>query len=70
MRTSSKPREALSEQLRRAIRADGASLYALAEETGVSRSVLSRFVAGKRTITIETADRLAAALKLRLVAGR
>jgi plasmid maintenance system antidote protein VapI len=32
--------------------------------------VLSRFLAGRRTITRETADRLAAVLKLRLIAGR
>jgi plasmid maintenance system antidote protein VapI len=58
--------ETLSDQLRRAIRAQAPSLYRLAEETGVDRSVLSRFVAGTRTITFETADRLAVVLKLRL----
>jgi hypothetical protein len=31
---------------------------------------LSRFLAGKRTITLETADRLARVLKLWLTAGR
>jgi plasmid maintenance system antidote protein VapI len=46
------------------------SVYELARDASVDRSVLSRFLAGKRTITLETADRLAAVLKLRLIAGR
>jgi transcriptional regulator with XRE-family HTH domain len=60
----------LSEQLRELIEAAGPSVYELARDAGVDRSVLSRFLAGKRTITLETADRLAAVLKLRLIAGR
>jgi transcriptional regulator with XRE-family HTH domain len=65
-----KPPESLSDQLRELARDARPSLYELAREAGVDRSVLSRFVAGKRTITLETADRLAAILKLRLIAGR
>ena len=65
-----KPITSLSEQLRERIAAAGPSVYELARDAGVDRSVLSRFLAGKRTITLETADRLAAVLKLRLVAGR
>jgi transcriptional regulator with XRE-family HTH domain len=60
----------LSEQLRELIGAAGPSAYELARDAGVDRSVLSRFLTGKRTITLETADRLAAVLKLRLIAGR
>lgn len=60
----------LSEQLRELIAAAGLSAYELARDAGVDRSVLSRFLADKRTITLETADRLAAVLKLRLIAGR
>lgn len=62
--------ESLSDQLRRIIKADAPSLYRLAAEADVDRSVLSRFVAGKRTITLETANRLAAVLRIRLTAGR
>lgn len=62
--------ESLSDQLRRVIKADAPSLYRLAAESDIDRSVLSRFVAGKRTITLETADRLAAVLRIRLTAGR
>jgi plasmid maintenance system antidote protein VapI len=61
--------ESLSDQLRRLIKAEG-SLYRLAEEADIDRSILSRFVAGKRGLTTETIDRLAAVLKLRIVAGR
>jgi transcriptional regulator with XRE-family HTH domain len=60
----------LSDQLRELIAAAGPSAYELARDAGVDRSVLSRFLAGKRTITLETADRLAAVLKLRLIVGR
>ena len=60
----------LSDQLRERIAAADPSAYELARDAGVDRSVLSRFLAGKRTITLETADRLAAVLKLRLIAGR
>jgi plasmid maintenance system antidote protein VapI len=52
------------------VRAAGPSVYELAPDAGVDRSVLSRFFAGKRSITPETADRRAAVLKLRLIAGR
>jgi transcriptional regulator with XRE-family HTH domain len=62
--------QSLSEQLRELIAAAGPSVYELARNAGVDRSVLSRFLAGKRTITLETADRLAAVLKIRIVAGR
>lgn len=59
-------RESLSDQLRRLIKAEG-SLYRLAEEADVDRSVLSRFVAGKRGLTTGTLDRLAAVMRLRIV---
>jgi Helix-turn-helix len=55
------------------VRIDGKDYYLGphgSEEAGVDRSVLSRFVAGKRSITLETADRLAAVLRPRIVAGR
>jgi plasmid maintenance system antidote protein VapI len=65
-----KPPASLSDQLRELITAAASSTYELARDAGVDRSVLSRFLAGKRTITLETADRLAKVLKLRLVECR
>ena len=58
--------QSLSDQLRERIAAASPSAYELARDAGVDRPVLSRFLAGKRTITLETADRLARVLKLRL----
>ena len=42
------------------------SVYELGAAAAVDRSVLSRFLSGKRTITLDTADRLAEVLKLRI----
>jgi ribosome-binding protein aMBF1 (putative translation factor) len=62
--------KAFSEQLREIIQAaieDGyGSAYELAQAAGVDRSVLSRFAAGKRTMNLDTVDRLAELLKLRI----
>ena len=61
--------QSLSDQLRELIAAADPSAYELARNAGVDRSVLSRFLAGKRTITLETAERLAVVFKLRIIAG-
>jgi transcriptional regulator with XRE-family HTH domain len=70
MARRSKAPESLSDQLRALIQDARPSVSELAQLAGVDRSVLSRFLAGRRTITLETADRIAAVLKLRLAAGR
>jgi plasmid maintenance system antidote protein VapI len=60
----------LSASLRYALRheviTNRRTAYELAEAAGVDRSVLSRFMSEKRTITLETADRLAGMLGLSL----
>ncbi len=56
----------LSDQLRAAIRGSGLSLYGLAKLCGVDHGQLSRFLRGERSITLETADRIAEELGLRL----
>ena len=61
--------QTVSDTLRRHIERDGRSQYALAEETGVNRGVLSRFVRGERDIGMATADRLCRALGLKLTKG-
>jgi hypothetical protein len=43
-----------------------ASLGDLARDSGVDRSVLSRFIRGERGMKLETADQLAALFRLRL----
>ena len=60
----------LSEQLRAAIAESGQSLQQLAQESGVDVAALSRFVRGERTLTMTTADRLAAYLKLQVTSAK
>ena len=42
----------------------GESIGGLARETGVTRANLSRLLAGKKTVTLATADRIVAGLRL------
>ncbi|MBL1216308.1 MAG: XRE family transcriptional regulator [Planctomycetes bacterium] len=54
----------IEETLIAAIESSGQSRYKIAQGSGVSEGVLSRFVNRQRSITIETAERLAAYLEL------
>ena len=58
----------ISEQLRAELADDGRSLYELAAAAGVSRSSLGAFLLGNRGLTVDTMDKLAPVLGLRLVA--
>jgi transcriptional regulator with XRE-family HTH domain len=60
------PMPKLSQQLRSHLRECGMSPYAIAKSSGVSQSVLSRFLAGERSPTLDTADKLAQVLGLEL----
>ena len=53
----------LVEQLRRAIAESGQTEYAIAKGSGVSQSVVNRFVHGERGISFETAAKLCAHLR-------
>ena len=55
----------LSEHLRQAIQASGRSLNQLQQETGVSRSQLSRFMRGERDISLTVAEKVCDVLGLR-----
>ena len=57
----------LVEVLRHAIKTSGKSRPELEHESGVTMAVIGRFVGGKRSITIDTAAKLAGALGLVLV---
>jgi hypothetical protein len=59
----------LSEDLRLAIRSSGKSVYQVAKAADVSPIVVSRFLSGQRDIRMETADRLAETLGLKLGTG-
>jgi ribosome-binding protein aMBF1 (putative translation factor) len=59
----------LSESLREAIQRSGKSAYQIAKAANVSPIVVSRFLSGERDIRMETADRLAEVLALKLETG-
>jgi len=54
-------------QLRKVMRDSGESEYAIAQAAGVPQSVVNRFARGERGISLETAARLCAYLRLELV---
>ena len=56
----------MTDQLRKAITASGESLYMIAKNSGVDYSVLLRFTARERGITLDTAAKLAHYLGLEL----
>ena len=56
----------IEEQLRRAILSAGMSRYAISKLSGVSEGQISHFVNLKRSLTMETGAKLAAALGLEL----
>lgn len=57
----------LVEQLKAAIRDSGLSLNQISQRSGVGTPTLSRFMRGKRTLTLYVAERLCRTLGLDLV---
>ncbi len=62
-----KPPPTLSDQLRQAILNSGESRYQIANATGLGEAALSRFVHGERGLSLESVDRIATYLHLRIV---
>jgi plasmid maintenance system antidote protein VapI len=62
-----KNKHSMADVIRRAIGEQGWSLNQLGIKTGVDDGRLSRFMAGKRDLTLDAAGRLIHALDLRLV---
>jgi plasmid maintenance system antidote protein VapI len=60
------PKKNLVDQLRKAIADSGETEYAIAKGSGVSQSVVNRFVHGQRSISLDTAAKLCAYLGLEL----
>jgi len=56
----------LDEQIIQAIKDQGLSGYRLAKMSGVSQTILSRFLRRERTLTLKTASKLVAAMNLEL----
>jgi hypothetical protein len=65
-RTPSPGRVTLAAQLRGVVSARRLSATALGRDAGVDVTQLGKFLRGSKTITLDTADRLSAALGLRL----
>jgi ribosome-binding protein aMBF1 (putative translation factor) len=59
----------LTEALKRAIQESEMTVYQIAKEAHVSQIIISRFLSGERDIRMATADKLANALGLKLVAS-
>ena len=55
------------DQLRRIIKDCGQSRYRLAQKTGIDESTLSKFMLGKRGLSMSALNALAAHLKLKVV---
>ncbi|MBX3440369.1 MAG: helix-turn-helix transcriptional regulator [Planctomycetaceae bacterium] len=58
----------VTDTLRQAIRASGKTHYQLAKEAGIAPNQLDLFVSGVRGLRLETLDKLAPVLGLRLTA--
>jgi plasmid maintenance system antidote protein VapI len=59
-------KKSIVDQLRQAIVKSNETEYAIAKGSGVSQSVVNRFVHGERGISLETAARLCSYLRLEL----
>jgi transcriptional regulator with XRE-family HTH domain len=58
--------ESFSDQLRQAIRDSGQSQLSIGRATGVQQAVLSKFLSGRRGLSIESIERLVEHLGLEL----
>jgi transcriptional regulator with XRE-family HTH domain len=61
------PAPMISEQLREAIRRRGLTAYKVAKDAGVSHTIVQRFLDGDRGLNLDSADKIARTLRLRLV---
>jgi transcriptional regulator with XRE-family HTH domain len=57
----------ISEQLRDVIRRRGLTAYKVAKDAGVSHTIVQRFLDGDRGLKLDSADKIARALRLRLM---
>ncbi len=65
-----KRRLGLIDQIRRAVKVSDLTRYAIWKATGIDQSTLSRFVAGKRGLSMDALDRLGKLLDLNITTGR
>lgn len=60
-------RNSIGDQLREIIASRNLTAYSLGRDAGVDQAAIQRFLNNERDIRVETLDRIAAVLKLRLV---
>ena len=58
-----------TEQIREAIRQSGLSQFAISRLSGVDQAALSRFMSGRRGLTLKSIDGLAEVLNLSVAVG-
>jgi plasmid maintenance system antidote protein VapI len=61
-----KKHQTMTAVLLRTIKESGQSLYSIAKATGMQKTALGRFVAGKQSLRLDLADRLAVHFDLEL----
>lgn len=66
MKKQHKTQSPLTDGIRQAIISSGKPLLQLANETGVQRASLSRFVSGERSLRLDMADKLAVYFEFKL----
>jgi transcriptional regulator with XRE-family HTH domain len=65
-RTPARPASPITDELIRIIESRGLSVPEIARRAGIAPSTLTRFLAGQRSLKVDTLDLLAAPLGLRL----
>jgi transcriptional regulator with XRE-family HTH domain len=63
-------RRRLTSDIRRAIETSRISRYEIARRSGVTQASLSRFMAGKTSLTLDTIEKLAPVLGLEITAKK
>ena len=63
----SQKKTSLSDQLRQFIETADVSRYRISQQTGISQSLLSRFMHGTAGLSVDSLDKLGEALELRLI---
>jgi transcriptional regulator with XRE-family HTH domain len=66
-RLNAQQKRDLVEQIRVAIQSSDLSAYELAKRSGVDKASLSRFIAGERSLSLESIEKLAPVLDLKIV---
>ncbi len=70
MGMTKKQAKQFSDEIRAAVESCGMTRYRIAKETGIDAAVLCRFVQGQVGLSMDTLDKLAECIGLRIVADK